>query len=41
MALAITRDGGSGGVIRLAAITEAGVERHVLTGSDIPKFFEG
>ncbi|KAF6016695.1 PSMB6 [Bugula neritina] len=41
ISLAINRDGGSGGVIRLAAITESGVERHVLMGDQLPKFYEG
>lgn len=36
LALAMARDGSSGGVIRLAAITEEGVERTVLAGSDLP-----
>ena len=41
LSLAMTRDGSSGGVIRLASISEAGVERHTLTGDDMPKFYEG
>ena len=41
LALAMMKDGSSGGVIRLAAINEKGVERHVVTGDDIPKFYEG
>jgi len=41
LALAMTRDGSSGGVIRLAAVTKDGVEKHCLTGDDIPKFWEG
>lgn len=41
LALAMFRDGSSGGVIRLAAITEEGVERKVLTGNDIPSFYQG
>ncbi|XP_032569669.1 proteasome subunit beta type-6 [Chiroxiphia lanceolata] len=36
LALAMVRDGSSGGVIRLAAITEEGVERTVLAGPDLP-----
>ena len=40
ISLAINRDGSSGGVIRLACITKDGVERHVLTGDQIPKFYE-
>ncbi|XP_027778442.1 proteasome subunit beta type-6 isoform X1 [Marmota flaviventris] len=38
LALAMERDGSSGGVIRLAAIEESGVERQVLLGDQIPKF---
>ncbi|XP_030042263.1 proteasome subunit beta type-6 [Microcaecilia unicolor] len=38
LALAMERDGSSGGVIRLAAITEAGVERKVILGSELPCF---
>lgn len=36
----MTRDGSSGGVIRLAAITKNGVERVNLIGDEIPKFYE-
>ncbi|XP_036624409.1 proteasome subunit beta type-6-like [Trichosurus vulpecula] len=38
LALAMERDGSSGGVIRLAAITEKGVERQVLMGDQLPRF---
>ncbi|XP_043932174.1 proteasome subunit beta type-6-like [Protopterus annectens] len=38
ISLAMERDGSSGGVIRLAAITEAGVERKVILGSELPRF---
>ncbi|CAM5179100.1 unnamed protein product [Eretmochelys imbricata] len=38
LALAMDRDGSSGGVIRLAAITEQGVERKVLLGNQLPRF---
>nr|XP_033780226.1 proteasome subunit beta type-6-like [Geotrypetes seraphini] len=38
LALAMERDGSSGGVIRLAAITETGVERKVILGSELPCF---
>ena len=38
VALAISRDGSSGGVIRIAIIQEEGVERLLFTGKDIPKF---
>eukprot|EP00745_Piridium_sociabile_P000448 TRINITY_DN10290_c0_g1_i2.p1 TRINITY_DN10290_c0_g1~~TRINITY_DN10290_c0_g1_i2.p1 ORF type:complete len:241 (-),score=60.00 TRINITY_DN10290_c0_g1_i2:319-1005(-) len=40
VSLAINRDGSSGGIIRMAAITEAGVERFTLTGDQLPKFFD-
>ena len=40
ISLAINRDGSSGGVVRLAAITKDGVERFLLTGDQIPKFYE-
>uniref|UniRef100_A0A8C4R173 Proteasome subunit beta n=1 Tax=Eptatretus burgeri TaxID=7764 RepID=A0A8C4R173_EPTBU len=38
--LAMNRDGASGGVIRLAAISEDGVDRHVFTESEISKYLE-
>lgn len=40
VALAMSRDGSSGGIIRLAAITKDGVERFVLTGDQVPSFYE-
>ncbi|XP_064610453.1 proteasome subunit beta type-6-like [Liolophura sinensis] len=40
ISLAINRDGSSGGIIRLAAITKDGVERVTLTGDQLPKFYE-
>ncbi|XP_029831329.2 proteasome subunit beta type-6 [Ixodes scapularis] len=40
LGLAMYRDGSSGGVIRLAVITKDGVERKVLTGDEIPKFYQ-
>jgi 20S proteasome subunit beta 1 len=39
LGLAMARDGSSGGVIRMAIITEDGVERSVFTGADIPRFY--
>ena len=39
LALAMSRDGSSGGVIRIASIEESGVERFLFTGDEIPKFF--
>jgi len=41
VALAINRDGSSGGAIRLAVITEKGIERKVFTGEQIPQFQNG
>ncbi|NP_001290914.1 proteasome subunit beta type-6 [Esox lucius] len=38
LTLAMERDGSSGGVARLAAITEDGVERRVVLGNQLPKF---
>ncbi|XP_050414925.1 proteasome subunit beta type-6 [Patella vulgata] len=40
LSLAMNRDGSSGGIIRLAAITKDGVERVNLTGNQLPKFYE-
>jgi len=39
--LALSRDGSSGGCVRLAAVTKDGVERKVLLGNELPKFNEG
>ncbi|XP_077998324.1 proteasome subunit beta type-6-like [Glandiceps talaboti] len=41
LALAMNRDGSSGGVVRLAAITKDSVERHVILGNELPRFYEG
>ncbi|KAJ8342599.1 hypothetical protein SKAU_G00325270 [Synaphobranchus kaupii] len=38
LSLAMERDGSSGGVARLAAISEEGVERRVILGNQLPKF---
>lgn len=38
LSLAMERDGSSGGVVRLAAISEEGVERRVILGNELPKF---
>lgn len=38
LSLAMERDGSSGGVIRLASISEEGVERRVLLGNQLPRF---
>ena len=39
LSLAMSRDGSSGGLIRLASISKKGVERHVLSGDQMPKFW--
>uniref|UniRef100_A0A8C9U3K3 Proteasome subunit beta n=1 Tax=Scleropages formosus TaxID=113540 RepID=A0A8C9U3K3_SCLFO len=39
LTLAMERDGSSGGVARLAVITEEGLERRVILGNELPKFF--
>lgn len=41
LALAMSRDGSSGGVIRLAIINKDGVERKVLLADEQPKFWQG
>ncbi|XP_078050209.1 proteasome beta1 subunit [Augochlora pura] len=41
LALAMARDGSSGGVIRLGVITEKGAERKVILGNELPRFYEG
>jgi len=38
VALAVSRDNASGGVIRLAAIHENGVDRRTISGDAHPKF---
>ncbi|GAA5933342.1 hypothetical protein JCM3775_000659 [Rhodotorula graminis] len=38
LALAMSRDGSSGGTIRLAIITEGGVERVFVPGNELPPF---
>eukprot|EP00123_Amoebidium_parasiticum_P022567 comp9011_c0_seq1/m.4204 comp9011_c0_seq1/g.4204 ORF comp9011_c0_seq1/g.4204 comp9011_c0_seq1/m.4204 type:complete len:217 (-) comp9011_c0_seq1:35-685(-) len=40
VALAMARDGSSGGVVRLATITEKGVERRVVLHPNLPRFSE-
>jgi 20S proteasome subunit beta 1 len=37
----MARDGSSGGVIRMAVITEDGVERLFVPGNELPTFWEG
>ena len=39
LALAVARDGSSGGVLRLAIIEEGGVSRSVFIGPEIPQFY--
>jgi len=41
LALAMSRDGSSGGVVRVGIITKDGVERRVILGDELPKFYEG
>ncbi|GJQ78669.1 hypothetical protein Trydic_g2712 [Trypoxylus dichotomus] len=41
LSLAMSRDGSSGGVVRLGIITEKGIERRVILGDQLPKFYEG
>lgn len=41
VSLAISRDGSSGGVVRMAVITEAGVERVFVPGNELPTFRGG
>jgi len=40
LSLAMSRDGSSGGLIRLASIRDTGVKRHVLSGDKMPKFWQ-
>lgn len=41
LALAMSRDGSSGGTIRMAVIQESGVERIFIPGDKLPRFWEG
>jgi 20S proteasome subunit beta 1 len=41
LSLAMSRDGSSGGTIRMCVITEDGVERRFVPGDQLPKFWEG
>ena len=41
LALAMSRDGSSGGVVRMCVITEDSVERLFVPGNELPKFWEG
>merc|ERR1712018_273816 len=40
ISLAITRDGSSGGICRLACITKDGIERQTILHQDLPRFYE-
>ncbi|KAF5915777.1 hypothetical protein HPG69_018122, partial [Diceros bicornis minor] len=40
IALAMSRDGSSGGVIYLVTITAAGVDHRVILGNELPKFYD-
>lgn len=37
----MSRDGSSGGTIRMCVITEEGVTRHFIPGNELPTFWEG
>ena len=41
LTLAMSRDGSSGGVIRMCVITEDGIDRQFVPGDQLPKFWEG
>lgn len=41
IALAMSKDGSSGGCVRLGVITKDGIERKVVLGNELPKFYEG
>ena len=41
LALAMSRDGSSGGCIRTVVIDANGVERHMIPGNALPRFYEG
>ena len=37
----MSRDGSSGGCIRMCVITRDKVERHFIPGNELPRFWEG
>lgn len=37
----MSRDGSSGGVIRIGCIDQSGIDRTVVLGDQIPRFYEG
>lgn len=39
VSLAIFRDGGSGGCVRIAAIEKDGIQRQVILGNELPQFY--
>lgn len=41
LTLALTRDGSSGGVVRVAVITKDGVDRRVYLHNELPEFYQG
>ena len=41
MSLAIGRDGGSGGGVRLAVVDKSGTKRYYLPFDQLPKFYDG
>lgn len=41
LSLAMSRDGSSGGCIRMCVITKEKVERHFIPGNELPRFWEG
>jgi hypothetical protein len=41
LSLAMSRDGSSGGVVRLADISKDGVEKFTILGDQLPRFDEG
>ncbi|XP_076035852.1 proteasome beta1 subunit [Oratosquilla oratoria] len=41
LTLALTRDGSSGGVVRVAIITKDGIERRVFLHNELPQFYQG
>ncbi|CAI9554570.1 unnamed protein product [Staurois parvus] len=40
LSLAMSRDGSSGGIIHLVTVTKDGMKQIVITGDDIPKFYD-
>ncbi len=40
LALAMSRDGSSGGIARLVTLTKAGAERRMIKGDEVPLFWD-